>query len=56
MPMTLELQEDFWSSKIGSTIAAFMAMDSIVEPVAKALYSLPSSETKDFPVLPYRDL
>ena len=50
--MAFELREGFWSSKIGSTIAAFMAMDSMAEPVAKALYSLLSLETNDFPVLP----
>ena len=36
----------------GSTVAAFIAMDSIADLVAKALYILASSETKDIPALP----
>ena len=31
---------------MGRTVAAFIAIDSLAEPVAKALYSLANSETK----------
>ena len=37
---------------LGRTTAAFIAMDSMAELEAKALYNLASSETKDFPALP----
>ena len=36
---------------MGRTVAAFIVMDFIAELVAKALYILATSETKDFPAL-----
>ena len=37
---------------MGIAVAALRAMDSMAEPVAKALNSLASSDTKDFPTFP----
>ena len=41
---------------MGITVAALSATDSNAEPMAKALNSLASSDTKDFPVFPYGTL
>ena len=44
-----------WGScrvSIGRTVVAIRAMDSIAETLAKALYSLASSATKDLPAFP----
>ena len=43
-----DLEEGFYKNRVGGITAAFIAMDSMVELAAKALYNLASSETKDF--------
>ena len=49
--LAFDLDEGFSSSSIGRTTAAFIAMDSIAELEAKALYNLASSDINDLPTL-----
>ncbi len=42
----------FCNRRMGMTVVAFMAIDSIAEEVAKAVYILASSETNCLPILP----
>ena len=50
--LAFDLRAGFWSRRIGMSVAAFRATDSRAELVAKALNSLASSETNDFPAFP----
>ena len=50
-PLTLDLEDGFYNMRIGRT-TAFKAMHSIADLNTKALHSLASSETKDFPTFP----
>lgn len=50
------LQTGFCSRRMGISVAAFSAMDSKEEQVAKDLYNLASSEVNIFPTFPYGTL
>ena len=54
--LAFDLEEGFCSHKIGRATAAFIAVNSMVELEANALYILARSETKDFPDLPKETL
>ncbi len=50
--LAFEFLYSFWSVRMGSTIAALRATDSIVEHSAKALNDLAISRTNCFPAFP----